>query len=527
MKIRRLAAAHARRVPSVLAAALAALALGAVPAAAFGPLNVQYGVGNPGGGGPGTLEVPNGIAIGPEGQVIVADSSIGIRRVSVFSPAGKFRFAFGTGVSTEKPGDGAEICVTDCQPGKQGSGAGELAGPWGVAAGPEGIFVAELNNSRVSLFDYEGRFLRAFGKNVGGPGVDVCTATCEAGTSTAAAGGMDGAWGVAVSGGRVYVADPGNRRVDVFDAATGAFLFAFGKWVGGVNVNVCTSNCQKGVDDAQPGSVVSIGIAAGPGGEIYTVGLGDPRVSVFDADGNFRRRFGAGIGDGPGSLLIAEAIAVDAAGTVYVPDTTLNRLSVFGPEDDFRAAYGRGVVPGQPASQVCTTVCGPGVGGYGIGELLISRAAAVDCRGSLYVGVLGRVEKWGLAETPAPPCPPPPAPAPPAEVSNRVKLGKLKLNKKKGTASLPVTVPGPGTLKVRAGRLMAAKAPRPKRAGKVRVSIRAKGKGVGILNRTGKLTATLRLTYRPTGGVARTVSRKVTLVKTGYARKSPSESKRR
>lgn len=147
--------------------------------------------------------------------------------------------------------------------------------------------------------------------------------------------------------------------------------------------------------------------------------------------------------------------------------------------------------------------------------------------------MLGRVEKWGEPGVAAPPCPPAPAlapepaPAPAVQPSNKIKLGKLKRNRRKGTATLLARVPGPGALKARAGRRMAARAPKPKRAGTVKVAIRAKGKGVRALNRSGKLTAKLRLTFRPTGGVARTVTRKVTLLKTGYSRKASADSKRR
>lgn len=508
----------ARRARSFLMAAFGMAAFGALalaattaaPAAAFdpaafAPLGVQFGIGNPNnGGGSGTIETPSGIAIAPDGRVFVADDGTsGGRRVSAFSPTGKFLFAFGKNVSASEPGTGAERCVDDCLRGEEGDGAGELAAPRGLAVDDEAIYVVETMNSRVSVFDHEGRFLRAFGKDVGGPGVDVCTDTCQAGAATSQAGAMDGAWGIALVDGRAYVTDPGNARVDVFDAATGEFLFAFGKWVGGEpegsgdeGSNVCTTSCLKGVADGEPGSVVAGGIALGPDGNLYTVGLSDSLISVFAPDGTYLRRFGAGPGDGAGQIEFASSLAVDGAGTVYVPDEALSRIAAFDAGGGFLAAYGRDVAPGPPDRiEACTVLCGPGKPGAGIGELVLARSVAVDCRGAVYVGVLGRVEKWGVAGVEPPPCSLPPAPAePPASPA----------------APPPASAP----------------APQPRRAGVVRVALRAKGAGVAELARTGKLSAVVRVTFRPPGGAARTVSRKVTLVKTGYARKSPSEKRR-
>ena len=64
-----------------------------------------------------------------------------------------------------------EVCTTDCKGGKSGeTAAGDLDTPWGVAATAGEIYVSEISNNRISVFDYEGHFLRAFGSNVGGPG---------------------------------------------------------------------------------------------------------------------------------------------------------------------------------------------------------------------------------------------------------------------------------------------------------------------------------------------------------------------
>ncbi len=74
--------------------------------------------------------------------------------------------------------------------------------------------------------------MRAFGLNVGGTGVDVCTTSCQAGSAGVTAGELDNAIGVAVAGsGDVYVADELNNRIDEF-SQSGSFVRGFGLNVG-------------------------------------------------------------------------------------------------------------------------------------------------------------------------------------------------------------------------------------------------------------------------------------------------------
>ena len=96
------------------------------------------------------------------------------------------------------------------------------------------------------------------------------------------------------------------------------------------------------------------------------------------------------------------------------------------------------------------------------------------------------------------------APAP-VEPSNEVSLGKPKLNKKKGTAKLPVTVPGPGTLALTGKDVVAQRAARERArpvvaAGTVKLLVKAKGKAKRRLNDTGKAKVKVTITYTPTGG---------------------------
>lgn len=83
--------------------------------------------------------------------------------------------------------------------------------------------------------------------------------------------------------------------------------------------------------------------------------------------------------------------------------------------------------------------------------------------------------------------------------SNVIKLGKPRLDKRKGTARLPITVPGPGTL-VLTGKGVTKHKKSPSSAGTVKILVRPTLKTLRKLQRTGRAKARITLTYTPTGG---------------------------
>ena len=157
------------------------------------------------------------------------------------------------------------------------------------------VYVTDQGNRRVDEFTEAGVFVRAFGLNVGGAGVDVCTTSCEAGTLGAGAGEFGATIGypaVDHTTGDVYVADPANRRVQVFEA-DGVFKQAFGWGVasGTGEFQVCTSTCQAGVANASEPDLGGFaagspsGVAVDASGDVYVVDGGAPdfRVEKFAA----------------------------------------------------------------------------------------------------------------------------------------------------------------------------------------------------------------------------------------------------
>lgn len=121
---------------------------------------------------------------------------------------------------------------------------------------------------------------------------------------------------------------------------------------------------------------------------------------------------------------------------------------------------------------------------------------------------------------PAPPVNPivppavPAAPVKPAPASGKFQVGKLKLNKAKGTAILTVNVPGAGTLKLSGKQVKAAKAVL-KAAGKAKLKVAPKPALAKKLAGGGSAKVSVKLNFAPVGGAATTQTRKLKLVKNG------------
>lgn len=267
------------------------------------------------------------------------------------------------------------------------SGIGGLAvnvagnGP-GVVPGD--IYVVDKGNNRVQQLrrtpDGEGRrFVRAFGLDVGGSGVNVCTvaATCQAGTASGVAGAMNEPIAVAVdqATGNLYVSDNVNHRIDVF-RADGFFEGAFGWKVDATvpleQLQFCTAltGCQAG----------SVGGGAGQFGE-----RGD--TTELNHIGEQRSI---------GGLAVAPVGAPDA-GNVVVADSANNRVDEFAVTlngsgevnaASFARGIGWGVDTGAKVAQTCTTAstCQEGVPGGGLGQFTTRglTRVAVDATGAIY-----------------------------------------------------------------------------------------------------------------------------------------------
>jgi len=178
---------------------------------------------------PGALLGPAGIAVGPDGSVLVAD--LYNHRVQRFGPDGLLRGAWTVG---------------------------DDAQPFGIAVDGDGrVYVTDLDAGRVTVWSSEGASLAAWG------------------TRGSARGQLLEPWGIAVDGqGGVWVADHGNHRIQHFTSA-GECLDAWG---------------EAGVGESQ--MLGPMGLAIGRDGAIVVTDLVGGRVRSFTRSGELIARWG-------------------------------------------------------------------------------------------------------------------------------------------------------------------------------------------------------------------------------------------
>jgi DNA-binding beta-propeller fold protein YncE len=167
------------------------------------------------------------------------------------------------------------------------------------------VYVADTDNRRVDEFTSAGAFIRAFGADVGGPGIDVCTTSCGTGTKTSDPGGFEEPIFVAVdnsagaSEGDVYVADTAADLVSKFDPEG----------------NLITSWASGGQLDgagAEHGPFISIsGITVDPAGRLFVYDGNQEQWFEFSQSGAAEPTVPVG------RATVPSGIAVDSLGHLY------------------------------------------------------------------------------------------------------------------------------------------------------------------------------------------------------------------
>ncbi|TFG87471.1 MAG: DUF1565 domain-containing protein, partial [Hyphomicrobiales bacterium] len=194
-----------------------------------------------------------------------------------------------------------------CDIGGWGTEAGRFSAPTDVAVARWGsaLYVTDSLNFRVQKLTVDGRFLGEFGSFGSGPGQFGGPIQTAVGVATGPVSGD------VTQGGLLYVADPGNWRVQLFLADK--YLSSFG---------------TRGTG---PGRFEAVSwVAAAP--RTNTVYVSDEvlnRVQVFSALGVYQYAIGEGILNGPRALAVHSPGADDSEATLYVVDGGNNRIAVF------------------------------------------------------------------------------------------------------------------------------------------------------------------------------------------------------
>ncbi|MGE5302431.1 MAG: NHL repeat-containing protein [Alphaproteobacteria bacterium] len=258
----------------------------------------------------GQFDSPKGIAVDPSGNFLVADTDNG--RIEKFSPAGTFLAAIGikgtgygqlgepNGIAIDRTGniyvaDASKHVVEKLEPDGtvvdewKGPGPG-FYGPRRIAIGPDdSIYVVDQGRTRIAKLGLDGRMLAVWGSKGTGDGQ------------------FDDPTSVAVDWktNRIYVADPRNRRIQVFDS-NGKFL---SKWP------ISEWGRPYGYEDLAIDS---------NRGRLYASSANMDSVLAFDLNGN---RMGS-LTPKPPERLDGPSALVLANGKLYVLNMTGSRVSV-------------------------------------------------------------------------------------------------------------------------------------------------------------------------------------------------------
>ena len=280
----------------------------------LGEYLTEWGVG---GTNTGEFDNPSGIAITPNGMVLIVDTNND--RIQSFGAEGEFVNAVGVtgtagqqfqaprGIALDTEGNAyvtdsgnsrvqkfATLETFALMWGTPGAGPGEFNAPFGIAYGREDIvYVADSGNDRIQAFSPDGVYLFEWGGTGDVPGQ------------------FDSPTGLATDNlGFVYVADRLNHRIQKFTSG-GLFVAQWGAFGTGASEFTNPS-----------------GLGWGASGSIYVADTGNNRIQEFSTTGVFRGAWGT-TGSGFGEFISPVGVAVDRFGAVYVVDRGNQRVQKF------------------------------------------------------------------------------------------------------------------------------------------------------------------------------------------------------
>jgi len=207
---------------------------------------------------------PSGIALGANGQLLVADADVG--EVIRLGPNGEPLGSFGEGI---------------------------LKRPTGIARDPQTgrIYVSDTHAHNIKVFDDNGKLREVIGQR--GEGV----------------GEFNFPTFLTFAGNKLYVTDTLNSRIQVLDAS-GKYIFKFGRR--GLNVG----------DLPRPK-----GVSVDRAGRVYVVESYYDHLLVYSQDGQLLLPIG-GTGSEVGEFYLPSGVWTDTRGRVYVADMFNGRVVI-------------------------------------------------------------------------------------------------------------------------------------------------------------------------------------------------------
>lgn len=226
--------------------------------------------------GAGRFIMPHGLTVDSQDNIWVTD--VALQQVFKFAPDGRLLLALG-------------------EPGIAGADPWHFNQPTDVAVLPDGSFyVADgYINTRVMRFSADGSFLYQWGAQGSGPGQ------------------FDTPHGLALdAAGRVYVADRGNARIQVFDPR-GRFIAEWRERTLGRPYGISISGARAAIVD---------------GGDQNAFWPDRSGAIALDLKGRVEERFGSH-GERPGQFDLAHDVAIDTDGTIFVAEAWGERVQKF------------------------------------------------------------------------------------------------------------------------------------------------------------------------------------------------------
>lgn len=302
-----------------------------------GPASTYLGSFGSAGTGEGHISGARGLAVDAEGYTLVADA--GNHRVDAFNAKGEYSKAIGvTGTEEEKLTEPQGVAVdreekiwaTDTGAnrlvvyserggflkaiGRFGGGLAKFDQPTGIAVGHGNVFVADSANNRIQKFNESGTFLGMAGYNVQDGGEDkfeICELLCRVGVAGSGPGQFNDPRGIAVGpNGRVYVADTGNDRIEIYNEH-GEYQRAFG-----------SAGTKPGQFEEPDGITVA------SNGDVLVVDSGNKRIQKCNESGECKVLIDPPTGQS-GHLELPWGIQINSAGEVDVSDATASHIERF------------------------------------------------------------------------------------------------------------------------------------------------------------------------------------------------------